>query len=76
MKWKIQQTGVLILFQELRSSGDPKGPVRSREAGSSADGRNHPAVPDVGQTAASGGVPGQGGDTGHPHHPIMSRDST
>ncbi|KAI4794828.1 hypothetical protein KUCAC02_031816, partial [Chaenocephalus aceratus] len=46
-------------FEELCASGDQEGSVCSGEAGPSADRRDDPTVPDVGQTAAPGGVPGQ-----------------
>ncbi|KAM7398729.1 hypothetical protein PAMP_018045 [Pampus punctatissimus] len=49
--------------KELGASGDQEGTIRSGEARSSADSRNHPTVPDVGQTSASGGLSGQGGNT-------------
>lgn len=49
-------------LQELGASGDQEGPVCSGEAGSSAHGRDHQTVPDVGQTSAPGGLAGQRGD--------------
>lgn len=51
--------------QELGEAGDPEGAVRSGESGTSANGGDHQAVPDVRQTAAPGGLAGQGG-TGRP----------
>lgn len=48
-------------MQELGASGDQEGSVRSGEAWSSADGGDHPQLPDVRQVPAPGGISGQRG---------------
>lgn len=58
----VSRDGVVLSLQELSASGDQEGPVCSGEAGSSAHGRDHQTVPDVGQTSAPGGLAGQRGD--------------
>lgn len=51
----------MCCLQELGPSGDQEGSVRSREAWSSADGGDHPQLPDVRQVPAPGGFSGQRG---------------
>lgn len=64
-----------LLLQELGAAGDPEGAVRSGETGPSADGGNHPAVPDVRQTSAPGVLSGQRGriqlQLSHPPQPEL-----
>lgn len=47
--------------QELSASGNSEGAVRPGKSGTTTHGRDHQAVPNVGQTAAPGGFTGQGG---------------